>query len=81
MTIQKTVIIIIIFVMVIIASIAFTVLIILIIAIFVIIVIIIIICCLTGWLKSIGSQIVYDLDCRRPVLYVIPIQNILGNSP
>jgi hypothetical protein len=34
--------------------------------------------CRAGWLKSVGSQIVYELDHRKPVLYVIPIQNILG---
>ena len=37
--------------------------------------------CIAGWLKSIGSQIVYELDHRKPVLYVIPIQNILGKLP
>ena len=30
-----------------------------------------------GWLKSVGSQIVYNLDHRKPVLYVIPIENVL----
>ena len=30
-----------------------------------------------GWLEFVGSQIVYDLDYRKPVLYVIPIQSIL----
>jgi hypothetical protein len=33
--------------------------------------------CNAGWLKSVGSQIVYNLDHRKPVLYVIPIENIL----
>ena len=37
--------------------------------------------CITGWLKSVGSQILYELDHRKPVLYVIPIQNILGKLP
>ena len=32
----------------------------------------------TGWLESIGSRVVYELDYRKPVLYVIPIQSILG---
>ncbi len=30
------------------------------------------------WLKSVGSQIVYDFDHRKPVLYAIPIETILG---
>ena len=34
-----------------------------------------------GWLKSIGSQIVYELDHKKPVLYVIPVENILGKLP
>ncbi len=81
MTIQKTIIIAIIYIMIITAIIAFIVLIILIIAIIVIILIFVSIFYLTGWLKSIGCQwrILYKLDNRRPVLYVIPIQNILGN--
>ena len=33
--------------------------------------------CNAGWLKSVGSQIVYNLDHRKPVLYVIPIENVL----
>ncbi len=33
---------------------------------------------MTGWLKSIGSQILYELDHTKPVLYVIPIDNILA---
>ncbi len=36
---------------------------------------------MTGWLKSIGSQILYELDHTKPVLYVIPIDNILGKLP
>jgi hypothetical protein len=35
----------------------------------------------TGWLESIGSRVVYELDYRKPVLYVIPIQSILGKLP
>jgi hypothetical protein len=42
---------------------------------------IILIMCITVWLESIGSQIVYELDHRKPVLYVIPIENILGKLP
>ena len=26
-----------------------------------------------------GSRVLYELDYRKPVLYVIPIQSILGN--
>ncbi len=43
--------------------------------------IIAIIRCLTGWLKSIGSRIVFELDHRKRVLYVIPKQNIMGKMP
>ncbi len=31
-------------------------------------------------LKSIGSQIVYELDHRKPVLFVIPVEHILETS-
>ena len=30
------------------------------------------------WLVSVGSRVVYELDYKKPILYVIPIQNILG---
>jgi hypothetical protein len=35
---------------------------------------------LMGWLKSVGSRVtvVYELNYKEPVLYVIPIQSILG---
>ncbi len=36
---------------------------------------------MTGWLKSIGSQILYEFDHTKPVLYVISIDNILGKLP
>jgi hypothetical protein len=36
---------------------------------------------LAGWLKSIGFQILYELDHRKPVLYVIPVDHILGKLP
>ncbi len=36
--------------------------------------------CNAGWLKSVGCQIVYELD-KKPVLYVIPIEHILGKLP
>ncbi len=35
----------------------------------------------TGWLNSIGSRVVYERDHRKPVLYVIPIEHILGKLP
>ncbi len=34
-----------------------------------------------GWLKSVGSQIIYELDHKKPVLYVIPIEHILSKLP
>jgi hypothetical protein len=37
--------------------------------------------CLAGWLKLIGAQILYELDHRKPVFYVIPFENILGKLP
>ena len=36
---------------------------------------------LAGWLKSIGSQIVYEIDHRKLVLYVIPEEHIPGKVP
>ena len=38
-------------------------------------------CFLVGWLESIGSRVVYELDYKKPILYVIPIQSILGKLP
>ena len=38
-------------------------------------------CFLVGWLESVGSRVVYELDYKKPVLYVIPIQSILGKLP
>ncbi len=35
--------------------------------------------CCKGWLESIGSRVVYELDYKKPILYVIPIQSILCN--
>ncbi len=39
--------------------------------------------CVSGWLKSVDSWIVYELDYREPVLHVIPFpsQSILGKLP
>jgi hypothetical protein len=34
-----------------------------------------------GWMKSIGYQILYELDHRMPVLYVVPVYYILGKLP
>ena len=38
-------------------------------------------CILAGWLASVGSRVVYELDYKKPILYVIPIQSILGKLP
>jgi hypothetical protein len=38
-------------------------------------------CFLVGWLESVGSRVVYKLDYKKPILYVIPIQSILGKLP
>ncbi len=35
-------------------------------------------CYFAGWLQSVGSRIVYELDYRNPVLHAIPVQSILG---
>jgi hypothetical protein len=37
--------------------------------------------CFIGWLESVGSLVVYELDYKKPILYVIPIQSILGKLP
>ncbi len=37
--------------------------------------------CFMGWLESVGSRVVYELDYKKPILYVIPIQSILGKLP
>jgi hypothetical protein len=34
-----------------------------------------------GWLESVGSQVVYELDYKKPILYVVPIESILGKIP
>jgi hypothetical protein len=34
-----------------------------------------------GWLNTIGSQILYELDRRKPILYVIAVEHILGKLP
>ena len=37
--------------------------------------------CIAGWLDSVGSRVVYELDYKKPILYVIPIDIILGKLP
>ena len=37
--------------------------------------------CIAGWLDSVGSRVVYELDYKKPILYVIPIDSILGKLP
>jgi hypothetical protein len=37
--------------------------------------------CIAGCLISIGYQILYELDHRKPVHYVIPIENIQEKLP
>jgi hypothetical protein len=34
-----------------------------------------------GWLDSIGSRIVCELDHKKPILYVMPVENVLGKLP
>jgi hypothetical protein len=38
-------------------------------------------CFIVGWLESVGFRVVYDLNYKKPILYVVPIQSILGNLP
>ena len=39
-------------------------------------------CFVVGWLAaSVESQVVYELDCNKPIHYVVPIQSILGKLP
>ena len=33
------------------------------------------------WLQSIGSQVIYELDPKNPIFYVLPSENILGKLP
>jgi hypothetical protein len=35
----------------------------------------------SGWLESVGSRILSELDYKKPILYVIPIESILGKLP
>ncbi len=39
-------------------------------------------CFLVGWLESVGSRVLlYELDYKKPILYVVLIQSILGKLP
>ena len=38
-------------------------------------------CTCTDWLDSVGSRILYELDPKKPVLYVVPVESILGKLP
>ena len=33
------------------------------------------------WLESVGSLIVFELDPKKPILYVLPIESIIGKLP
>ncbi len=37
--------------------------------------------CFVGWLESVGSWVLYELDYKKPILYVIPIKSILAKLP
>jgi hypothetical protein len=37
--------------------------------------------CAAGWLESVGSRVVYELDYKKSILYVVPIHSILGKLP
>jgi hypothetical protein len=45
------------------------------------IIVIIAYCFVVGWLESVGSRVGYELDYKKPVLYVVLIQSILGKLP
>ena len=36
---------------------------------------------LVGWLESVGSRVIYEVDYKKPILYVVPIQSIMGKLP
>jgi hypothetical protein len=38
-------------------------------------------CFIVGWLESVGYRVAYELDYKKPILYVVPIQSILGKLP
>ena len=33
---------------------------------------------MAGWLNKIGSKVIYELDYKNPVIYVILVESILG---
>lgn len=33
------------------------------------------------WVSDVNSRILYELDHKKPILYVLPIENILGRLP
>ncbi len=37
--------------------------------------------CISGWLESVGSLVTYELDYKKPILYIIPVERILGKLP
>ncbi len=37
--------------------------------------------CFSGWLESVGSRVLDELDYKKPILYVIPVESILGKLP
>ena len=38
-------------------------------------------CVDAAWLKSVGSRVLFELDPKKPVLYVVPVESILGKLP
>ena len=34
-----------------------------------------------AWLESVGSRILFELDPQKPVLYVVPVESIIGKLP
>ena len=32
-------------------------------------------------MESVGSRVIYELDYKKPILYVIPVESILGKLP
>ncbi len=37
--------------------------------------------CFSGWLESVGFRVLYELDYKKPILYVVPVESILGKLP
>ena len=38
-------------------------------------------CVCAAWLESVESRVLYELDPKKPVLYVMPVLSILGKLP